>query len=182
MENRLKALEGNINKLKTEYDQFFLGVLKTPPEKLAGEVAREVRLLSTTSVTNTALRFRIQQVVSRYNTYLQYWQRNLRDLEEGRTPRRRMASAAAETIGPGIVVISSTGGNGEGMETLYRALKREYRKCGAAAPDISKVRRMVEKQTAEIRDKYGCDRVSYRVTSEGGKVKVKASPVGGKGR
>lgn len=180
MEDRLKLLESNVNKLKSEYDQFFLGVLKTPPEKLASDVAREIRLLSTATVTNTALKFRIQQVVSRYNTYLQYWQRNLRDLEEGRVPRRRLASQVSEAPGPEAIEISSTETDREGMEALFRALVREYRKCGVAAPDISKVRNMVREQTNALKDKYGCDKVAYRVLSEEGRVKIKATPVGGK--
>lgn len=181
MENRLKLLEANLNKLKTEYDQYFLGVLKMPPDKLAGDVAKEVRLLSTASITNTALKFRIQQVVSRYNTYMQYWQRNLRDLEEGRVPRRRLVAPLSTPPVPDAIEISSAENDKEEMEALFRALAREYRRCGESAPDISRVRQIVQKQTVSIKARYGCDRVAYRVTSEGGKVKIKASPIGGKG-
>ena len=90
MEERIRRLEQDIIKLKAAYDQYFAGIERRPPDQLAAKVAKEVRTMTATVMTNTALRFRSQQAISRSNTYLQYWQRNLRDLEEGRKPRRRV--------------------------------------------------------------------------------------------
>jgi hypothetical protein len=42
---------------------------------------------------------------------------------------------------------------------------------------MSKVRRMVQKQTHDLKKRYGCEKIGYRVVSEEGKVKIKASPV-----
>jgi len=95
MEERIRRLEQDIIKLKAAYDQYFSGIERRPPDKLAQKVAREVRTLTSTVMTNTALRFRNQQAISRYNTYFQYWQRNLRDLEEGRKPKRRVTGTTA---------------------------------------------------------------------------------------
>ena len=142
MEERLKTLEGNIQRLKTQYDQYFLGVQKLPPEKLARDVAREIRLLSTANVTNTALRFRIQQVVSRYNSFYNYWQRNLRDIEEGRVSRRRGAAAEPPDGQSETIAISSPDVDREQMDKLFRALNREYRRIGSnSAPEMSRIRR-----------------------------------------
>jgi len=178
MEERVKILESDIQRLKTQYDQFFLGVQKIPPEKLARDVAREIRLLSTANVTNTATKFRIQQVVSRYNTFLSYWQRNLRDIEDGRVPRRKGAAADPTGSNGDVIAISSPDVDREQMDRLFRALNREYRRIGSdTAPEMSMIRRMVQKQTADLKKKYGCQKVAYKVVSEEGKVKIKASPV-----
>ncbi len=178
MEERVKILENDIHRLKTQYDQYFMGVQKLPPEKLARDVAKEIRLMSTTSVTNTALRFRIQQIVSRYNTFLNYWQRNLREVEEGRVPRRKGAAADLNDANDDIIEISSPEVDRDQMDKLFQALTREYRKIGSETTlEMSKVRRMVQKQTRELKEKYGCEKIGYRVVSEEGKVKIKASPV-----
>jgi len=178
MEERVKILENSIQRLKTQYDQYFLGVQKIPPEKLARDVAKEIRLLSTTSVTNTALKFRIQQVVSRYNTFLSYWQRNLRDVEEGRVSRRKGADADLAEMNGGVIAISSPDTDKEQMDKLFRALDREYKRIGSETiPEMSRIRRIVQKQTRDLKKKYGCAKVGYKVVSEEGKVKIKASPV-----
>jgi hypothetical protein len=180
MIDKVIQLEKNIHKLKTAYDQYFLGVDRRPPEKLAADVARDVRFLTTTRLTNTATRFRSQQAIARYNTFLQYWQKNLKDLEEGRTPRRRIAAVGGmqhESV-PGVIEISATGQNREGMERLFSALSKEYRKTdNGNMPEMSKLREMVHNQTQSLRKSHNCDAVTYRVVSEDGKVKIKASPV-----
>ena len=179
MEDRVKKLENDIQMLKTRYDQYFLGVQNRPPEKLAGDVAREIRLLSAAIINNTALRFRVQQAVSRYNVFLQYWQRNLRDIEEGRSLRRRGGGSGIEYAQVGAIEISSPEDDREQMNSLFMVLDRTYRKnTGRPAPAIAKVRKIVGDQTRTIREKYGCDRVAYRVEYEDGKVKIKAVPVG----
>ena len=180
MLDKVIQLEKDIHKLKTAYDQYFLGVERRPPEKLAADVAREVRFLTTTRLTNTATRFRSQQAIARYNTFLQYWQKNLKDIEEGRTPRRRIASTGGMQQGttPGAIEISATGQNRDGMERLFNALSREYRKTdNGNMPQMSKLREMVQKQTRSLRESHKCEAVTYRVVSEDGKVKIKASPV-----
>lgn len=181
MEERIRKLEQDINKLKAAYDQYFAGVERMPPDRLAGKVAKEVRTLTSTVMTNTALRFRTQQAISRYNTYLQYWQRNLRDLEEGRKPRRRVTGAAAAGVATDktaeVFEVSTSNADKREMDKLYSALSREYQRLGNdKAPDMKKVRSALEKQTKAIREKYGSEKVAFKVVNEGGKVTIKAGP------
>lgn len=187
MEERVRRLEQDIIKLKTAYDQYFSGIERRPPEKLAVKVTRDVRILTSTVMTNTALRFRAQQAISRYNTYSQYWQRNLREIEEGRKPKRRITSAAATpatTEAPGETIVGvyevSTQSNDPGeMDKLFSALSQEYQRLGnGKTPDMKKVRSALEQQTKAIRDKYGSKKVAFKVVNEGGKVKIKAGPAG----
>ncbi|UCG38775.1 MAG: hypothetical protein JSV00_00635 [bacterium] len=178
METRILKLEQNIQRLKTVYEQYFAGVERRPPDKLAETVAREVRSLTATVINNTALRFRAQQAISRYNTYLSYWQKNLRDLEEGRKPKRRVTGGAVPEESPtGVFEVSTSRSERSEMEKLFSALSREYRKIGnGKTPDMAKVRKALEDQTKAIREKYGCEKVAFRVVNEGGKVKIKAAP------
>jgi hypothetical protein len=181
MEQRIRKLEQDIQRLKAAYDQYFVGVERKPPDKLAESVAREVRTLTATVISNTALRFRAQQAISRYQTYHTYWQKNLRDIEEGRKPRRRVTGKA--TVIPaagsaGVFEMSTSKAERREMERLFSALAREYRRVGnGKAPDMSRMRQALEQQTKTIREKYGSEKVAFRVVNEDGKVKIKASPV-----
>jgi len=185
MEERIRRLEQDIIKLKAAYDQYFSGIERRPPDKLAQKVAREVRTLTSTVMTNTALRFRNQQAISRYNTYFQYWQRNLRDLEEGRKPKRRVTGttatpAATEVQGEttaGVYEVSTQSKDKGEMDKLFSALNREYQRLGnGKTPDMKKVRSALEQQTQAIYEKYGSEKVVFKVVNEGGKVTIKAGP------
>jgi len=181
MEERVRRLEQDIVKLKAAYDQYFAGIERRPPDKLAEKVAREVRTLTSTVMTNTALRFRTQQAISRYNVYHQYWQRNLRELEEGRKPKRRIKEGAApaspEEVTSEVYEISTTSTDRADMDKLFSALSREYQRLGKAkTPDMEKVRNALEQQTKTIREKYGSEKVAFKVVSDGGKVTIKAGP------
>ena len=181
MKDRVQKLESSINQLKAQYDQYFLGVLKTPPAKLAENVAREVRTVATMKVQNTALQFKLQQIIARYNTFLLFWQRNLRDLEEGRTTRRKDKEAALVKAREGVFQISSIDSDRVQMESLYRKLSSEYKDMGRnKVPGLPKVREMVKQQTDQIKQKFNCESVEYRVVVEEGRIKIKANPVLGK--
>ena len=181
MEQRIRQLEKDVQRLKTAYDQYFAGVERKAPEKLADSVAREVRSLTGTLINNTALRFRAQQAISRYQTYHTFWQKNLKDIEEGRKPRRRVtgrAVASGEKRPPGVFEISTSKAEGGEMEKFFSALTKEYRLAGAGkAPDMGRIREALEEQIRTIREKYGCEKVAFKVVNEGGQVKIKASPV-----
>jgi hypothetical protein len=179
MESRISKLERDIQKLKMAYEQYFAGVERQTPDKLAAAVAREVRSLTGTVINNTALRFRAQQAISRYQVYLTYWQKNLRDLEDGKKPRRRaMVPSTPEKTTAGTFEVSTSKVERGVMEKFFSALKREYRLTGASkAPDMGKIRKALEDQTKTIREKYGSEKVLYKIVSEDGKVKIKASPV-----
>jgi hypothetical protein len=43
MEERIRKIEQDILKLKAAYEQYFAGIERMPPDKLANKVAREVR-------------------------------------------------------------------------------------------------------------------------------------------
>ena len=77
----------------------------------------------------------------------------------------------------GVYEISTSFENKEEMDKLFSALTREYQRVGSGkAPDMEKVRNALEQQTQAIRDKYGSEKVTFKVSTEGGKVTIKAGP------
>lgn len=182
-EHRLNQLENDIQKLKVLYDQYFRGVAKEIPQTLHDSVAREVRTFSTglkTLTTNTSFRFRAQQLVARYNSYLHIWQKSLRDIEEGKVQRKRVGGENTEhALETSQFVFSRPEGEQGEMERMLKRVRLEYKRLGNTdGPSAERIRRMVEEQTKAVRSRFGVDEVAYEVAHDGQKVRIKVKPVG----
>ncbi len=85
-------LEAKLEQLKTEYEQYFCGMVKREPYKLRNEVQKIVTRWSTTTINNTMYKFRFRTLVARYSSMRSYWDRCLREIDEGTFKRDRFRS------------------------------------------------------------------------------------------
>ena len=69
--------------LRVRYEQYFIGVEKAPPTALRMDVANLMRDLEQVHDTNTALKFRVQTSIQKFTSYSSYWNRVLREIEDG---------------------------------------------------------------------------------------------------
>jgi hypothetical protein len=186
-EIRLNGLESDIQKLRMLYDQYFRGVSNDIPQNLHDAVAREVRAFSTgikTLTQNTSFKFRSQQLVARYNSYLHVWQKGLRDIEEGRVQRKRIGSEKVDHVLDTNVFVFSTPASEAGeLERMIKRVRLEYKRLGhAQTPEASRLRQMVEEQTRAVRERFKVHEVAYEVLHEGDKVRIRVKPVGAAAR
>jgi hypothetical protein len=79
----LDELEQRVERLRSLYEQYFLGIEKVEPTIARKDVDRRFWILRRTKLRNTARRFRMQLLVQRYNTFQQYWMRICRQIEAG---------------------------------------------------------------------------------------------------
>ena len=93
IKNDVEELEPQVERLKSLYQQYFMGIEKLPPLVLRKKVDRTIWKLRRIRFPNTALRFKFQQIIQRYNTYQQYWARVMREIERG-TFKGHVARAA----------------------------------------------------------------------------------------
>jgi len=82
-EATLADAENRMRRLRMLYDQWFHGLERTEPRIARQETDRVMALLRNNPQRNTALRFRYNQLVQRYTTYTNHWQRISRQIEEG---------------------------------------------------------------------------------------------------
>ncbi len=75
---------------KTEYDMYFMGINKMPPRDKERELKVMFRELQDTVINNTALRFRLKTLRSRYNTLRMFWLRTCKQIEEGTYRKHRV--------------------------------------------------------------------------------------------
>lgn len=103
IEAQVSELEDRVERLRALYEQYFSGIEKLEPLILRKEVDRRLWALRKMQIRNTALRFKLQTIVQRYNTFQQYWARICRDIENGTYHRdvakaaQRFGEAAAQT-------------------------------------------------------------------------------------
>ncbi len=135
----IEALETRLERLRSLYDQYFLGIEKAEPSVVRKDVDRRFWDIRKIQIRNTARRFRLQTLVQRYNTLQQYWSRTLREIEAGRyrphlqRAEKRLALDAQETLRTGRLVPQS---NAE--EAL------------PAEPDAAEARRRAAKLAREL--------------------------------
>ena len=193
VDEELDDLDQSIKRLRVEYDQFFLGILKRPPSVLQGRVQKVIVKYSNEQLRKTHQKFRFNQLNSKYQIYRQQWGRTIRQIESGtykghrfkanlherergladgeaQTPLRE-ADAPVDTPAP-------TTKSGP-MDQLYAALLAARRKAGESgpAPDRAKVSELVKKQTAALRAKHPGAKVRFRVAVDGKRAKLVASVV-----
>ncbi|MFQ5466203.1 MAG: hypothetical protein ACE5EI_09775, partial [Thermodesulfobacteriota bacterium] len=89
----IAVLDVKVARLKVEYEQYFMRILRREPTKLRSEVERLILFHSNKPITNTAFKFKFNALVARYNSYRQYWTRVLRAIEEGTYVRRSEGAA-----------------------------------------------------------------------------------------
>ena len=101
-EATLADAENRMRRLRMLYDQWFHGLERTEPRIARQETDRVMALLRNNPQRNTALRFRYNQLVQRYTTYTNHWQRISRQIEEG-TYKRDVQRARRRFGTPGEV-------------------------------------------------------------------------------
>src|SRR6478609_3056752 len=78
-----------------------MGIERIEPAIPRKDIDRRIYVLRREKIRNTAKRFKLQTIISRYNTFQQYWQRICREIENG-TYKRHVIKA--ERIAPGQIL------------------------------------------------------------------------------
>jgi len=97
----LEELETRLERLRALYEQYFMGIERIEPAIPRKDIDRRIYVLRREKIRNTAKRFKLQTIISRYNTFQQYWQRICREIENG-TYKRHVIRA--ERIAPGQIL------------------------------------------------------------------------------
>jgi hypothetical protein len=75
----VEELEG----LRAAYEQYFLGIERRPPTQRHDKLKRRVVAIQTTTVKQTAVKFKAQSLNNKLLTYERLWTRTLHEIEDG---------------------------------------------------------------------------------------------------
>ncbi|HKI51033.1 MAG TPA: MXAN_5187 C-terminal domain-containing protein [Geothermobacteraceae bacterium] len=166
----LTKLEENIKQLEIRYEQYFAGIEKREPIKDRELLTKQLRVFINRRITQTDLRFRCQNLATRFHSYSNYWDRTLRMIEEGRYHRGRGRTEPPPQDPP-----LATERQDNNLDHIYNDLVAAHNASGSngAPPDRAKVAAFLEQQKSKIREKFGDREVEFHVTNENGKPKIK---------
>ena len=196
VDEELEELDQGLKRLRVEYDQFFLGILKRPPEVLQGRMQKIIVKYSNQNLRKTHQKFRFNQMNSKFQIYRQQWGRTLRQIESGtyrghrfkaklhereREAARKASSAEADAtpLSLGLPAPAAAAAKKGPIDQLYDALVAARKRAGESGPDPdrAKLGDLVKKQTDALRAKHPGAKVRFRVAVDGNRAKLVASVV-----
>jgi hypothetical protein len=182
----LTNLEDWLRRLKVEFDIFFNGHRKKPPDDLKMKLERLLKKLGEAGDMSFQERFRYNTIVARYYIYKDLWRRTLLGREEGKTgcfrPHDSQDAAPGASAQPPArecrVSIADPEAEPERVKELYQGLLALRKEGPAGAPPLplDRFARYISEQTRELRAKYACNRVIFTVALDDAAVRFRARP------
>ena len=189
----IEIFEETLNRLKAQYDLFFLGSRKLPPMEERRRLDAHVHEIAKVKFRDNAKRFRFNSLLGKYNQYKELWGRKMREREEGPMDYRRRAAAMAEPAAPpppeperrvtspspdSYVKVSGQDGDAASMRELYQRVVEANRALGqSTSMSLEQLTAVVSQQTRAIRERYQAPAIAFRIDTSEGKVKLRARPV-----
>lgn len=174
-DEELEILSRKLTSLKLAYDQYFLGSRPREPAMLAGEVSKLVVVYSNQAIKNTAMRFKFNSIVSRYQAFKRQWTDTLRKIEAGTYSRHQFKAKLHER--PAQQTEPAAPRPAQDRNEIYEAFVEARQACGQSVADLtaSKLDRLLDKQERELRKRFGDSQVRFKVVVENGRAKLTAS-------
>jgi hypothetical protein len=201
-DEELTVLDGQLRRLKIEYEIYFSNPTKRPPTDIEWKVLSLLRKFSDGGRMNFSQRYRYNEMAQRYAVYSDLWRKKSRIREEGyRRPQDALLSvqgvrSTEEELKPhhhpvyGVAHAAAAGADAnsqpyilhsvdqaerEQVERLYNTLVAAKKKAGEnVSGSIDSFTTFVQKKTQQIRKQYKCEGVEYSVELTDGQVKLKA--------
>ena len=90
IEARLGEMEKKMDRLRSMYESYFMGMERIPPNTPRRDMNRMMLEMQQVVIGNSSLRFRFQSLSQKWVLQITYWNRTMREIEAG-TFRRDMA-------------------------------------------------------------------------------------------
>jgi hypothetical protein len=177
LEQKIRMLERDLREHVKNWERFFAGQLRVPPEVERTRFAQRLRTLAEQTFNHRADQFRVEQLQHRFMSYSQNWERMLREREEGRLARPEASGPQTrphveETNAPTVTSVDS--GERGSLYDRYVAAKR------GLGLDIRMRRaefdRQIEERRTQLQNEHG-RQYQFEVRVEDGKVKLAARKV-----
>jgi hypothetical protein len=188
--HRVTELISKIQKLDRMFIFYFTGHESRPPLKDLKDLKSEINTLSLkmSDSKNTAEKYLVSQLVNKFATYKNKWEKGVRDIEEGRLKPGLHFFGGLGTSLSGLSDLKNQAADidrkdGEAFRMAsvideaarkYVEMNKKYTGKKYSTDDVSK---MLEKKIDDIKKKIG-DKFLFNVYYEDGKVKIKPEKEG----
>ena len=181
----LDALDEAMIGLQVLYEKYFLGIDRRPPDAQRRQVSEKMRLLKTTQVKNTALKFRIQTMFAKLISFERMWDRTLREMEEGTYKRdvfkaklREARRAGAGEAKAKAAAASSPQLSDQMIRKLYDTYLVARQRTGESVTGLTydAIASRIRAQVPELMARHKARNIEFKVVIKGGKAVLKAIP------
>lgn len=171
-------LAKRLEELRLAYEQYFLGLEREEPFRKRENVVALVRKYSGAPIQNARLKFKLQQSIAKYNTYCTYWDRTLREIEEGRHKRdvfRANLRKTSPTSQSTRKNIQATGA-ADSINDLFQKYVEAKKSCNESTKGLSleNFRKALNQQMAALQKKTKGTKIQFKVITKDGKATIKA--------
>lgn len=171
--------ESKLKELITRYEQYFMGLEKREPLKQMEEFEKLIRRYAVAPINNTMHKHRYNNLVARFNSYRQHWNRILREIEEGRYSRDRFRADLHESqrLSPATVKRDQEPkAQDTELDRIYAELQEARRSCKLPVDGMTRqqLAETLDKQRPLLSQRLGTSDIQFRVVIEAGKPKLKA--------
>jgi hypothetical protein len=193
-ERELQTLEAELKRLEAEYNQFFAGRLPRPPWEQRTRVETMMKRFDRMHIQNTGERFKFQTIQSRWASFNELWERQLKAQELGRRPGVSRgataksapvptAAASPEPVSPAepdpprdrvvtVTSISDPAAQDDRLQSLYQQLTAARREVGEKPLDYQRFTAVVQAQVKKLGE--GGREVAFRLQVKEGRVTLTA--------
>ena len=185
VDRELTTLEAELKRLEAEYNMFFAGRLPRPPWETRGRVDAIVKRIDRRRLMNTGDRFRFEMIQTRFQTFIDLWDRGLRAREEGRPGPFAQPKRAEETKPQRpedrilhVTTFSDPMKEMDKLHDLYDSLAEARRDAGEEPVPFHKFADLIKTQVDQMKKK-GTVEVAFRVAMKDGKVAFSARSLKG---
>jgi len=173
----LDQLESAIAELKVQYEQYFSGILALAPDKFHADVKRRLRNLLSAPFRSSEINFRLRTLKSRYQSFDTYFQRVMKQREEGTYARDVFkANLRDQIVQEEQSAHTAQGAASKSMRSLFdsycEALENHTGRRHEL--DFKIFQKSLIKRARELREKHGIKKLTFKVVVKDGKVSVQA--------
>ena len=181
--DELNELDEGIQELHVLYEKYFLGIDRRPPEQERKRISEKAREMRTSTIRNTALKFKINTLFAKLISFERMWDRTLREIEEGTYKRDvfkaklrakdRDDTQPSRRSGPVAPTISDAN-----LRRLYDTYLVARQRCGESTEGLSfdSLASRIRSQVPELMQKHKAKNIEFKVVIKGGKAILKAVP------
>ena len=174
----LDKLDAMLSDLKVLYEQYFLGIITLQPDKEHTRVKLFIRKLRKSPFKSSATAFRMRALETRYGTLHTYWQRVLREKEDGTYSRDVFKANLRERN----AIEDAKSGTKQGaaekqMHSLFDSYREALEKQTGTRQklDFDAFQKSLIKRAKDLKAQHGVKKLSFKVVVKEGKVTVQAT-------
>jgi hypothetical protein len=177
-EEELRKFEDMISELKIRYEQYFMGTVVQPPDKLHQDTVRKMRTIRGIPFLRPSQRYLLRTLEYRYKSYNDYWKRVLREKEEGKYHKDIFKAEMRARYAAEDLKALERAGAPKAIVDLFSNYRDALEQSGKNTKNLTfdSFQKILVKRAQAVKEQLGVKKVSMAVVVKNGKVTLQVKP------